>query len=332
LAQRRSHPRSWWQIKKTGERKMTDRREFLAASAGIAAAVTLSSSASARPKAGGGVRGDPRMKMVLPNNAKIVFTVVGAFEVHPTGGNFGTKGGKPTQASKSYSKYAYDVGIWRILEMMDRHSLKGSFSTNGQAAKENPRAIRAMIENGHECYGHGWAQGIDTGDKETERKQIRDTVSAIADGGGERPVGWAGPGSQSSEHTLDLMIEEGFTWNGDDASNDIPFLRKVAGKTLAILPRINFQTNDLIAVHSPANPPGVLFDNFKDIFDTLYEEGKQGRPQWIELLVHCDIGSRPPYAGPFQRAVEYAKGFDGVWQTRRRDLADWTLKTQRLPA
>lgn len=313
---------------------MTDRREFLTASAGVAAAVALSSSAAiGQPRPAGGVRGDPRPKMTLPNNANIVFTVVAAFEFQPGGGgHFGMKGGKPTPASKSYSQYAYDVGIWRVLEMMDRHSIKGSFSTNGEAAKLNPKAIRAMIENGHECYGHGWNQGVVLGDRDVERQQIRDTIAAISDGGGERPVGWAGPGSYSSDHTLELMIEEGFTWNGDDASSDIPFLINVKGKPLAILPRVNFQTNDLIASHSAQNPPSVLFENFKDLFDTLYEEGKQGRPQWIEFLVHCDIGSRPPYAGPFHRAMEYAQGFEGVWQPRRRDLADWTLKTQKMPA
>jgi hypothetical protein len=54
------------------------------------------------------------------------------------------------------------------------------------------------------------------------------------------------------------MVDEGFLWNGDDASDDVPYVREVKGKKLVILPRVNFPTNDLIVWMRPANPPSAM--------------------------------------------------------------------------
>jgi peptidoglycan/xylan/chitin deacetylase (PgdA/CDA1 family) len=318
------------------------RRRFLIGGAGITALAAAQglTAQGALAQAGGswpaitrkgtnmGVKGDPRPVMRLPNDAKIVFTVVIAFEAFLTTGNYGMVDGKRTPLADSYEKYAYDYGVWRILETLDRHGAKASFTTNGLAARRNPKIIRAMIENGHESYCHGWAQIVVPKDNEIEqeRQLMRDTIDAIADGGGVRPVGWAGPGSRHSSNTVSLNAELGLMWNGDDMSSDIPFLKSVNGKTMVILPRVNYPTNDLGIFHQGRNPPSAMLDNFKAIFDVLYEEGQEGRPQWVEFLLHSDVGGRPVMSGTFQQALQYAKGFDGVWQARRRDLAEWILK------
>ena len=93
-----------------------------------------------------------------------------------------------------------------------------------------------------------------------------------------------------------------------------------------ILPRVNFPTNDLIVWIRPQNPPSAYFEGFKETFDFLYDEGRRGRPAWVDLLLHSDMGGRPTLIGAFERALRYARGFEGVWFARRRDIAEWTLK------
>lgn len=36
--------------------------------------------------------------------------------------------------------------------------------------------------------------------------------------------------------------------------------------------------------------------------------------------------TRPHAAGVFERALAYARAYDGVWFARRRDIAEWMLK------
>jgi hypothetical protein len=128
---------------------------------------------------------------------------------------------------------------------------------------------------------------------------------------------------------MQYMVHEGFLWNGDDASDDVPFVRLIGGKPLVVVPRVNFPTNDLIVWQRPQNPPSAYYEGFKETFDYLYEEGREGNPKWVDLLLHCDLGGRPTLMPVFERAIRYALGFDRVWFARRRDLASWMLKHER---
>lgn len=275
----------------------------------------------------------PRAPVVLPNRERICVSVTIAFEAflyHSHYGHTHSKPGSKNHFSLSYGEYAAKVGVWRVLDMLDRYGIKATFDVGGLAAERHPNVLRAMREAGHEAAGHGWANDVHFGDNdfEEELKAIRDTVAAIEAGYGERPVGWVSPGSVGSAKTMEYMISEGFLWNGDDASDDMPFLRKVGDKSLMIVPRVNFPTNDLIVWQNPQNPPSAYYEGFKETFDFLYEEGKRGNAKWVDLLLHCDIGGRPTLMPVFERALRYARGFEGVWFARRRDLAQHVLQQE----
>jgi hypothetical protein len=109
----------------------------------------------------------------------------------------------------------------------------------------------------------------------------------------------------------------------------MPFIREVNGKPIVILPRVNFPTNDLIVCVNGKNPPSAYFDGFKETFEFLYDEGRRGSPKWVDLLLHCDMGARPPVMAVFEKAIRHAKGFDGVWFARRRDLAELVIGRAR---
>src|SRR5436189_253969 len=79
---------------------------------------------------------------------------------------------------------------------------------------------------------------------------------------------------------------EGYIWNGDDASDDLPFLRDTDHGPMVIMPRTNSPHNDLTMWLAPRNPPSILWEQFKASFDTLYAEGEAGAPKWMELTLH----------------------------------------------
>ena len=84
-----------------------------------------------------------------------------------------------------------------------------------------------IAKAGHELNAHGWVndETASDDDEEAERDEIRRCTKAITDATGVRPVGWTGPGSAGSKNTLTILKAEGYLWNGDDASDDLPFLR-----------------------------------------------------------------------------------------------------------
>ena len=275
----------------------------------------------------------PRAPIKLPGDARICVSVTIAFEAFVNHGHYGhhnSKPGRPSHFSLSYAEYGPKVGVWRILKSLESHQLRATFDVGGMAADRHPAVMRAMRDGGHEAAGHGWANDVHVSDDdaEGELKAIRDTAAAIKATYGEPPVGWVSPGSVGSARTMQYMVDEGFLWNGDDASDDLPFVCKVDSKPLVILPRINFPTNDLIIWQKPQNPPSAYYEGFIETFDYLYAEGKAGNPKWIDLLLHCDLGGRPTLMPVFERAIGYAQAKEGVWFARRRDLADWILKSE----
>lgn len=273
----------------------------------------------------------PRPAMRWPDDALICMSVTVAFEAFKYASHVSHTTRKPGKAdvfSLSYGDYGPKVGVWRVFDMLDRYGLTCTFDIGGMAAERHPAIISEMAQRGHETAGHGYANDVypDPDDPETERRDIKATIAAIQDATGERPVGWVSPGSVGTEKTFDFMIEEGFLWNGDDASDDIPFVRQVNGSPLVIVPRINHPTNDLTAWIMPRNSPLAYWDGFKETFDFLYDEGRRGGPKWVDVLLHCDMGARPALMSVFERTLQYAKGHERVWFARRRDIAQWVLE------
>lgn len=265
-----------------------------------------------------------------PDQALICVSTTIAFEAFRFHGHYthNPKGpGKPDYFSLSYAEYGPKVGIWRIFDVLERNGIKATFDVGGLAAEKHPHIVKEMVKRGHEAAGHGYANDFypSEDDLEGELRDIRLTAKAIEASTGQRPVGWVSPGSVGTSKTLEYMVQEGFLWNGDDASDDVPFVKQINGKSLVMLPRINFPTNDLIVWINPQNPPSAYYDGFKETFEFLYDEGRRGSPKWVDLLLHADMGGRPTLTGVFEKALRYAKGFERVWFARRRDIAEWVL-------
>lgn len=278
--------------------------------------------------------GKPPVPVRWPGDARIAMSIVVAFEAFTYVSHYRPRPGPPReadQASLSYAEYGPKIGVWRVLELLDREKLKASFHASGLAAERWPKTLAEVHRRGHEVVGHGWTNdnlSAHEFSEERERKDIHDTIAAIEKAIGEKPVGWSSPGSKGSPSKFRTLIEKSdVRWIGDDASNDVPFIRKVDGKALVMMPRNNFPANDLMLWMKPAQPPNVYFDSFKDAFDLLYEEGTAGSPKWIEMVIHCHIGARPGLQMAIRRVIEYAKRHDKVWFARRRDIADHMLKT-----
>jgi peptidoglycan/xylan/chitin deacetylase (PgdA/CDA1 family) len=63
-----------------------------------------------------------------------------------------------------------------------------------------------------------------------------------------------------------------------------------------------------------------FFHYLKDAFDMLYAEGSEA-PKMLSIGLHCRLIGRPARLAALQRFIEYAKGHEQVWFTRRIDIA-----------
>jgi peptidoglycan/xylan/chitin deacetylase (PgdA/CDA1 family) len=265
----------------------------------------------------------------LPNNAKIAVSFFVAFEAFDKFSQYRrSENNKPDYASLAYGEYGGRAGIWRIMDTLHRHGVKGTIDTNGRVAELFPDAVKELHAAGHEIVGHGWVNdtALTSLDAQQEKILIGRTLDALATVTGKRPVGWVSPGHRVNEYTFEHYVDEGIYWTGDLPGPDIPEHRMINGKPLVIMPRLDY-ANDLSLIFNAKNPARVYFETFKTAFDYLYAEGEAGTPKLIDALVHAHIGGRAHIIGVFEECIRYAKSFKDVWFATKGEIAKYYLDT-----
>jgi allantoinase len=277
--------------------------------------------------------GRPPDPLRWPGDAKIAMSIVVALEAFNYASQVKLRPGPPKEPdpnSLSYAEYGPKTGVWRILDLLEREGMQASFHTSGLAAERWPLTLAEVHRRGHEIVGHGWTNDHsgEAISAESDRADVLDTMRAIQNVTGEKPVGWSSPGSKGSAEKLRVLVEESeIRWLGDDSSDDVPWIKRIGGKTIVMMPRNNFPANDLLLWTIPSNPPSVYWESFKDAFDCLYEEGVAGSPKWIEIVIHAHMGGRPGLNASIRKVLAYAKSHADVWHARRCDIADHMLAT-----
>lgn len=52
--------------------------------------------------------------------------------------------------------YGARVGVWRLLNLFEKHKCKVTIYAVGQALEKNPAVARAFVSGGHEIASHGY--------------------------------------------------------------------------------------------------------------------------------------------------------------------------------
>jgi peptidoglycan/xylan/chitin deacetylase (PgdA/CDA1 family) len=84
--------------------------------------------------------------------------------------------------------------------------------------------------------------------------------------------------------------------------------------------------------YSHADP---FFQYMKDTFDVLYAEGDPAeldRPKMMSIGMHCRLLGRPGRITALQRFLDHIQRHEGVWITRRIDIARHWRATHPCPA
>ena len=252
--------------------------------------------------------------IIWPGDARVVVWVVPNIEHF----HLDLPGPEPDVRNYSRRDYGNRVGVWRLMETLTKHGVRGSVALNGEVAHHYPRIMQACGDLRWELMGHGLTNSkMLTGlDEAAERAVIAETRKAI-EGCGGRMRGWLGPGLTETWATLELLREAGVEYVCDWVNDDLPYRMN---NGLHAIP-YSIELNDMPLFNNPSISPADFERRIRDTFDVLYDEGTSGGRVMCVALHPFLIGA-PHRIRYLDRALAHIAAHDHVWLATGGEIVD----------
>jgi allantoinase len=263
-------------------------------------------------------------RFIWPGGARVAFTVTLMLDywelappegespdpriVSPLGRFF------PDWLTWSHRLYGARVGIFRILDVLDRFDIKPSVALGTEAAKRYPELVDALLRRDSCFMAHGdYASRRITSRMQDERGAIITARDGVAAAIGQTPTGWCGQDFNESADTPALLTEAGFQYTTDWANDDRPYL--LDGGLIALPPQPEW--NDLECMWLRRVTPPVWQANIVEAFEVLHAEGGNV----FNLTLHPWITGQAHRIRYLRDALHHVLGKPHVWRTTTDALA-----------
>ena len=233
----------------------------------------------------------------------------------------GTAALKPDPLNYGWRDYGPRVGIWRMIELLDRLEIPASVLLNSEVCVENPEIIAAGLERNWSWVAHGTTNSRLHANFETrseEAEAVAGMFEQLERSTGTRPRGWMGPALTETFDTPESSPSSAAaTCSTVQRRPALPTGRPDRMISRPVLDRA--QRHPAVRrqeLHRARVPEMVI-----DWFDQLCKDGEStGRVMTVGL--HPFIANQPSRHRYLEEALEYIAGHDGVWMTTTDAIAD----------
>ena len=233
--------------------------------------------------------------------------------------------GEREMFTESTYEYGSRVGIWRVLDGLDRHGMTATVFAAALAMERNPEAARAMVDRGYDIAGHGYRWLPHTGmSREREKKNIEDCVAALERLTGRTIKGWF-TRPPNTVNTRELLAECGLVYDAGSVSDDIPYYDDVAGRPFLVVP-YSLDVNDTKFFKNQFFTGDDFARYALDCLDVLLAESVR-RPRMMSIGLHPRIIGRPARMAGLLRVLDRLAARSDVWLAGRDSIADFWLET-----
>ena len=236
---------------------------------------------------------------------------------------------RPDILNYSWRDFGPRVGIWRMIDVMERHGVKGTVALNSDVCQFYPRIIEAGKQLGWEWMGHGKNNsGLMTQESEAEESAfIREVVKTIQSATGKQHRGWLSPALSETTRTPDLLAEAGIEYVGNWVNDEQPYKMNVKSGVMYSIP-YSAEINDIPAILDLKRSPEEFGRMIEDQFDVLYEDSATtGRV--MSICLHPFIIGHPFRSKYFDKALKHIRSRQDVWFATGSEIIDHFRKQEK---
>jgi len=269
-----------------------------------------------------------RPKLDLPNGARVAVWITPnvehfhygkpAISLTPM-----TAGLKPDVLNYAWRDYGARVGIWRIMEILERQGFVATAALNSEVCLHYPDIIKEGNRLGWEWMAHGQNNSsLFTGmPEDAERQIIADVLDTIGQHTGKRARGWLGPALTETDNTLDLLAAAGIDYVADWCNDEQPYAMKTKTKPIVAIP-YTLEIGDIPVFLDRGGSGEDFYRMIVDQFDVMYEEGSRNY-RVLAIALHPFLVGHPFRARYLERALAHIRKHDAVWIATGSAIVDW---------
>lgn len=237
----------------------------------------------------------------------------------------------------SHQSYGPDVGVPRILDLLDECEVPATFFVPGWVAQQRPDLAPRIVERGHEVAHHSYSHRPPTSmAKGEERADFERALAVFADQGieisGHRAALW-----EATWQTAELVGEHGLLYDSSLMGDDRPYRIATSSGAIAELP-VHWSLDDWEQyAFLPAPQIGSTIESPRKVLEMWRAEldGMRHYRCLFNLCCHPFLSGRPGRLLALRELIEYARSCGDVHFARCRDvaraaLADTALATRTL--
>jgi len=251
--------------------------------------------------------------MNWPNNAKCVVLLTFDFDAELMWNSY-----PRTPAYVQRGQYGGNVGVPRILALLESHEIPGTFFWPGANAERYPELIKRVHTAGHEIGHHGYlhekCSDLKVGQEEEVMQKGMDAIEKVL---GIRPVGYRSPAWDLSNESLGLFKEFELLYDSSLMGDDFnPYPVTVFGEESRVveLP-VSWELDDAPYCQFLFKPyrsglasPSHMFEIWSAEFEGAYQQGGV-----FTLTMHPQIIGRTHRLKLLDKLIRFMKDTSGVW-------------------
>ncbi len=249
------------------------------------------------------------------------------------------------------SRGEYDmVVIPRLVALMKKYDIKGTFFTPGHTIDTSPEAVMPYVEAGHELAHHGWTHRLPvTMERAEEEEEIVRGNESIKRISGMAARGYRSPAWDLSPNSIELLLKHGIKYDsslmGHDydcyyaRQGDVVELLKpmVRGRTTPLLEMpISWSLDDFPHFEYMRNPNGsiqqglmnatAVLENFVD--DYTYMTRVQPDFGILTYTFHPHVIGRGHRMMMLERLIQKLMEDGAVFMTMEQAMGEWLARNQ----
>jgi len=241
--------------------------------------------------------------------------------------------GKTSPVYTSRGEYGAEVGVPRILDLLDKYEIKSTFFVPGHTADTYPEVCKEIVARGHEIAHHGYMHEDPTDLPLEQEEAILIKGLEALERIGVKPIGYRSPGFDFSPNTVNLLEKYGFKYDSSLMGQD--FYPYRPAPCILHFDRANefgepcnicempvswymddFPHAEFVQYRTGMKPQSQIFEIWKGTFDYGVAHTENAM---LDLAMHPQVVGRPHMIGMLEELIQHALA-QGAWIAPLKDI------------